>query len=93
MPDNPELSLVIPLYNEEENIPILFEKIEEVLKSMSKSYELIFVDDGSRDNSFEVVKKISTSNLYVKGISLSRNFGHHVALLAGMQHARGYYGC
>lgn len=89
MPDHFDISIVIPLYNEEENINILFDRIETVLKPLDKIYEVIFVDDGSRDNSFDVVKIISSEHPYVKGISLSRNFGHQIALLAGMQHAEG----
>jgi glycosyltransferase involved in cell wall biosynthesis len=89
MPDHFDISIVIPLYNEEENITILYNKIETVLKSLNKIFEVIFVDDGSRDSSFAIVKSISSDNTNVRGISLSRNFGHQIALLAGMQHARG----
>ena len=89
MPDPIDLSIVVPLYNEVENITVLFDKLDTVLKSLDKIYEVIFVDDGSRDSSFDVVKTISSTYPSVKGISLSRNFGHQIALLAGMQHAQG----
>lgn len=89
MAENPYLSIVIPLYNEEENIQALYEALMETLTPMNKTYEIIFSDDGSKDKSFEMVKELHQINPSVTGISLSRNFGHQVALSAGMQHARG----
>jgi len=81
------LSLVIPSYNEEENIPLLFDLIKENLKNYE--YECIFVDDGSSDNTFNQIKKLAENNSTVSGISLSRNFGHQIALLAGISQAKG----
>lgn len=83
------ISVVIPLLNEEGNLQVLYDALLPVVKQISLEYELIFVDDGSKDRSFEIISKLSTENENVLGISLSRNFGHQVALAAGMEHATG----
>ena len=89
MSEKPHISIVIPLYNEEENIEQLYEELVSVLHEISLPAEVIFVDDGSRDRSFEMVKELNRRDKRVIGISLSRNFGHQVALTAGLQHASG----
>ncbi|PLX01750.1 MAG: glycosyltransferase, partial [Marinilabiliales bacterium] len=86
---NPEISIVVPLFNEEKNLPKLVEEVKGVLLSLSVSFEIVLVDDGSRDASFEIVKELANLNQEVQGISLSRNFGHQTALLAGLEHSRG----
>ncbi|MCY1720377.1 glycosyltransferase family 2 protein [Prolixibacteraceae bacterium Z1-6] len=82
-----KISIVIPSFNEEDNIALLFEKIKTILQK--EDYECIFVDDGSRDATFENIRKIAAENKQVKGISFSRNFGHQTALLAGLTEADG----
>jgi dolichol-phosphate mannosyltransferase len=82
-------SIVIPVFNEEGNIEALHQSLSELLKSINGTYEIIFADDGSADRSFEIIKKISLADPSVRGISLSRNFGHQVALAAGLEHSRG----
>lgn len=89
MPDKPQISIVIPLYNEEENIGQLYQELVSVLNEINLPAEVIFVDDGSRDRSFELVRELNVRDSRINGISLSRNFGHQVALTAGLQHARG----
>jgi polyisoprenyl-phosphate glycosyltransferase len=89
MPENLELSLVIPLFNETENITPLYRAIIPVIHKLNRSTEIIFVDDGSLDHSFDLVKYLASQDPRVKGISLSRNFGHQVALTAGLQQAKG----
>jgi dolichol-phosphate mannosyltransferase len=89
MANNPVISVVVPLFNEEGNIVALYNELVSVLVRLGKTYEILFVDDGSRDRSFELVKKINATDPLVRGISLSRNFGHQVALYAGMQYAAG----
>ncbi len=84
-----EISIVIPLLNEEGNIQVLYEALLLVVKEISPSYEIIFVDDGSKDKSFHCISAICKQNEHVLGISLSRNFGHQIALTAGMEHASG----
>ena len=68
-------SIVVPFYNEQENIPPLYMKITEVMDSIGESYELIFIDDGSRDNSFKVLSDIYEHDRRVNLVRLRRNFG------------------
>lgn len=82
------LSIVLPSYYEEENIEYIYEQIIAVLPE-DEDTELIFVDDGSKDNTFGKIQELSKKDQRVKGIRLSRNFGHQVALLAGMKEAVG----
>ncbi|MBS4013452.1 MAG: glycosyltransferase family 2 protein [Bacteroidetes bacterium] len=84
------LSLVVPVFNEEENIEFLFKKIVEVFTTNNiTDYEIIFVDDGSIDNTFSKTKELSSLNNRVRGVSLSRNFGHQIALFAGIEFSKG----
>lgn len=83
------LSLIIPVYNEEENLPILYKKLRGVLEHLNISYEVLFVDDGSGDKSYEELKKLSTEDRDVKIIRFARNFGQTAAISAGMQHSSG----
>jgi polyisoprenyl-phosphate glycosyltransferase len=89
MPDQPEISVIVPLYNEAANIEALYNALDASLQPLNRSFEVLFVDDGSRDGSFELVKNLHDRDDSIRGISLSRNFGHQVALTAGMQHAGG----
>jgi polyisoprenyl-phosphate glycosyltransferase len=91
-----EFSVVIPIYNEEDNIPELFSRLTAVMQTLcatmklsEDSYEIIMVDDGSRDNSWQVIREIHAKDPRVKGISFSRNFGHHIAITAGLDQAKG----
>ncbi len=85
---NIDISIIIPVYNEERNLDVLYSELNAVIKSLHLSYEIIFIDDGSIDNSFQIIKQISKSDVQVSGISLSRNFGHQTALLAGIENAK-----
>jgi len=82
-------SIVIPVFNEEDNILELYQRLTKVLSSISKGYEIIFIDDGSTDKSFEIIKELSflDSKVYYK--SFTRNFGHEAASTAGLDAARG----
>ena len=84
----PTISLVIPVYNSEKSLDLLIEKIHGVLPSMSADYEVILVNDGSRDNSWEVVKALAEEDSRVIGINMMRNYGQHNALLCGIRKAR-----
>ena len=83
------ISVVIPAYNEEENIPILYEKLKKVLDSIGESYEIIFVDDGSQDRTPDILKDIAKKDDKVKVIRFRRNYGQTSAIYAGFEHARG----
>lgn len=82
-----EVSIVLPIYNESKNIPILFEKLSDVLKNME--YEIVAVNDGSRDDSWEQLKKISNADPRVRIINFSKNFGQTAALTAGIKNVTG----
>jgi glycosyltransferase involved in cell wall biosynthesis len=84
-----ELSIVIPIYNEEENLPILYEKLKKVLDELGKSYEIIFVNDGSTDRSWDIIKELSEKDPHVVGVNFRRNFGQTAAMSAGFDIARG----
>src|ERR1043166_7572556 len=82
-------SIVVPFFNEQENVPPLYMKLTEVMDSIGEPYELVFVDDGSRDNSFRVLSEIFEHDRRVNLIRLRRNFGQTAALKAGFDFARG----
>jgi len=85
----PSISVVIPLFNEAESLPELHEWIDKVMKDNDFSYELIFIDDGSTDNSWEIITQLSQQNPKVKGIRFGKNYGKSPALQYGFQKATG----
>lgn len=87
--DQLELSVVIPLYNEEDNIEPLYLRLKEVLERLGKNYEIIVVDDGSTDGSFESLKRLHTDDPLLKVIRLRRNFGQSAAFAAGFDRSEG----
>jgi len=84
-----DISVVIPLYNEEESLPELFEWIERVMDANKFSYEVIFVDDGSTDDSWEVITRLKEGSEHVKAIKFMRNYGKSPALHCGFKKAQG----
>lgn len=89
MPDRPYLSALIPVYNEEENIPALGEEVSAALDALGKPYEVILVDDGSHDRSYEEILKLVARHPGFKAVRLGRNAGQTAAMRAGIQHASG----
>src|SRR6476620_1729944 len=87
--NNPELSLFLPVLDEEENLRPMHAKIQSALDTLGKSAEVIYVDDGSTDNSLEVLKEIAASDDRVRVISLRRNYGQTAAMSAGIDAAKG----
>ncbi len=83
------LSIIVPLFNEEKVLPLFVERLRTVLNGMDESYELLLVDDGSHDNTYEEICRISEDDSRIRGLGLSRNFGKEAALLAGLDHAVG----
>ena len=83
-----DISIVLPVYNEQENIPLIYQRLKSVLEKINKSYEIIFVNDGSKDNSYEELLKISTDKT-VKIINFRRNFGQTASMAAGIDYAQG----
>ena len=91
-----DFSVVIPIHNEEESIRELFNRLTAVLESLlntdknqPNTFEIIMVDDGSTDSSWQLIKNLHQKDSRLKGISFSRNFGHHIALTAGLDYAKG----
>ena len=85
----PELSVVIPVFNEEENITVLHSRLTAVLEDTHIDYEIIFVDDGSNDNSLNQLQNLSVKDKRVLVVELARNFGHQVAITAGLDYSQG----
>lgn len=86
------LSIIVSCYNEEKALPFFYEEATKVLSTMREiDYELIFIDDGSKDNTLNIVKAYSKLDKKVKFISFSRNFGKEAAMLAGLEYAKGDY--
>lgn len=83
------LSVVIPSYNEEKNIPLAAARLGEVLSEAGIDYELIFVDDGSKDRTYALICEEARKNKAVRGVSFSRNFGKEAAIFAGLREAKG----
>ncbi len=83
------LSVVIPLFNEEENILLLYNELIEVLSSCEEEYEIIFIDDGSSDRSFQLLKELQENDSHVVVVSFRKNFGQTAAMAAGFDYARG----
>ncbi|MDB5273009.1 MAG: yfdH [Chitinophagaceae bacterium] len=84
-----DLSVVIPIYNEQENIQLLYTRVTGVLDKMNVSYELVFVNDGSKDRSLFLIEELADKDTKVKYIDFSRNFGHQIAVTAGLDHTIG----
>ena len=84
-----DISIIIPVYNEESNILPLHRQLRQVLQKLTDNYEIIFVNDGSTDQSLPLIRKIACQESEVKYIDFSRNFGHQVAVSAGIDKARG----
>jgi len=86
----PDISIIVPVYNEEENLPALLPRLLPVLDGLNRPYEVLFVDDGSRDRSLAILRSFVDAHPgRVRVLELSRNFGQHPAILAAFQRARG----
>jgi glycosyltransferase involved in cell wall biosynthesis len=88
-PAEPDVSIVIPVYNEGQNIAILHGKLVSVLGALKQEYEILFVDDGSLDDTLSQLRKIAREDSKVKVLALSRNFGQTAALSAGIDYCKG----
>lgn len=85
----PDISIIVPFFNEEENVQELYKRIHSVVITLQQSYEIILVDDGSRDKGFELLQEIAKTDPHLKLIRFSRNFGQTAAMEAGFKEARG----
>ncbi|MCX6136927.1 MAG: glycosyltransferase family 2 protein [Ignavibacteriales bacterium] len=85
----PEISVVVPVFNEEETLGLLVERLVAVLEKMTKRYEVLFVNDGSRDRTYELLIRHAAANQNLRVVDFSRNFGHQTAVAAGLSYAAG----
>lgn len=85
------LSIIIPIYNEELNIPTLYGRLKPVIEKIGVSYELLFVNDGSKDRSIELIKDLARMDKTIRYVDFSRNFGHQIAVTAGLDACLGEY--
>jgi glycosyltransferase involved in cell wall biosynthesis len=82
------ISVIVPVYNSELTLPDLVRRLEPVLRELAGVYELVLINDGSRDHSWAIIQKLAEENWWVRGINLMRNYGQHSALLCGIRAAR-----
>lgn len=89
MPNKPEFSIIVPVYNEKDCIQEMYRRVSEVMNSTGQTWELIVVDDGSRDGSTEQIRELGERDKKVKPIIFARNFGHQIAVTAGLDYSEG----
>ncbi len=85
------ISLIVPCYNEQESLPIFYDEVTKVVRNMGVEYELLLVNDGSKDKTLEIMRELSAKDEHVKYHSFSRNFGKEAAMYAGFCNAKGNY--
>src|SRR5439155_1993475 len=88
-PGLPAVSIVIPVFNEEANLPNLWARLKPVMDGLAGGVEAIFTDDGSRDRSLSILRSIAKDDARVKVVSFNRNYGQHAAIFAAFDRARG----
>ena len=86
---NPTFSIIAPIYNEYDNLPELYRRIKEVMDSTGEPWEMVLVDDGSRDNSTERILELARQDDRIRPVIFARNFGHQIAVTAGLDYSRG----
>ncbi len=89
MATTPDISIVVPIHNEEGNLQVLHERLTRVLQGMAVPYEIVLVNDGSQDRSLVLMRELASRDAHVRYLDLSRNFGHQIAVMAGLDHCLG----
>ena len=89
MDSKPAISIVVPVFNEEENVRLLYEQIRDACESVRQTYEIVFVDDGSSDRTFDILEEIHSQDSHLKAIRFRKNYGQTAAMAAGFEFARG----
>lgn len=85
-----KISIIIPAYNEEESLPLLYDRLNKVISSLeSYEFEMLFINDGSKDNTLKIIKELREKDARVSYVDFSRNFGKEVAMIAGLDYAKG----
>lgn len=87
--DKPVFSIIAPIFNELENLPLLYARVRDEMEKTNEKWEFIMVDDGSRDGSTDVIRKLAASDELVRPVIFARNFGHQIAVTAGLDYSRG----
>ena len=82
-------SIVAPIYNEIDSIPELYRRVKEVMDSTGETWELVLIDDGSTDGSTEAIRELAAKDKIVRPVIFARNFGHQIAVSAGLDYSRG----
>ena len=85
----PTFSIVVPVFNERESLPELYRRVKETMESTGEAWELIFVDDGSQDGSTGIIRDLGKQDTHVRPIIFARNFGHQIAITAGLDYSKG----
>lgn len=85
----PQYSIIAPVFNEVESLPVLYKRVKEVMDSTGEPWELLLVDDGSKDGSTEAIRSLAKSDEHVRPVIFARNFGHQIAVTAGLDYSRG----
>jgi glycosyltransferase involved in cell wall biosynthesis len=85
----PVYTIIAPIFNERENLPELIRRVSEVMDSTQETWELILIDDGSRDGSTDMIRKVASEDPRVRPVIFARNFGHQIAVTAGLDYSRG----
>jgi len=89
MSSHPIISIIAPIYNEAGSIPELYRRVSDVMQSAGESWEFILVDDGSQDASIEMIRDLAAKDAHVRPVIFARNFGHQIAVTAGLDYSRG----
>lgn len=89
MKAKPVFSVVVPMFNEEESLPVLYQRIVDVMEQTSESWEFVMVDDGSSDSTADLIREYARKDKRVRPVILARNFGHQIAVTAGLDYTRG----
>jgi dolichol-phosphate mannosyltransferase len=87
--EKPTFSIIAPIFNEEDSLPELFRRVSEVMETTQQPWELILIDDGSRDRSSEIIADLARSDPRIRPVIFARNFGHQIAVTAGLDFSRG----
>ena len=85
----PIFSIIAPVYNEQESLPVLYQRVKEVMDTTGEAWELVLIDDGSKDRSAELMRQMAAEDERVRPIIFARNFGHQIAVTAGLDYSRG----
>ena len=85
-----KVSIIIPAYNEEESLPLLYDRLSKVILNLKNyEFELLFINDGSKDNTLKIIKELREKDSKISYVDFSRNFGKEVAMIAGLDYAKG----